>query len=69
MQQQTQGRSAPRSDPKLRTEYDNGKIRVVLTNARFYCHRCEKWKPASKFGQLRFVNGVIRNQSCCKDCR
>lgn len=58
-----------RSDPNLRTEYDDGETRVVLTNCRFKCTRCTKWKPASKFGALRNAGGVIRNQACCSDCR
>lgn len=59
----------PRGDPNLRTEYDDGKSRVVLTNARFWCNGCEKWRPASKFGALRNAGGVIRNQPRCSDCR
>lgn len=67
---QAQVETKPRSDPRLRAEYDDGTSRVVLTNCRFKCQKCMKWKPASEFGGLRKLgNGDIRNQSRCSDCR
>lgn len=70
MQTTTATATAKTKKDKLRTEYDDGTTRVVLTNARFYCGRCEKWKPASAFGKLRRMSGgTIRNQPCCSPCR
>ena len=43
-------------------------LNVKLTNCKFRCTKCEKWKPAAEFG-LRCVREVIRNQPQCKSCR
>jgi len=58
---------------KDKLEYDNGDVRVVLTDAKFRCTKCTKWKPASKFG-LRNMSQpehqpIIRQIPQCKDCR
>ena len=33
------------------------------------CPHCKKVKPLSEFGYRDMGNGVIRNQSWCKECR
>jgi len=46
--------------------------KVVVTNAKFKCTNCGKWKPASKFGFRKVENAygtTVRNQSQCTDCR
>ena len=59
---------------KDRLEYDNGVTRVVLTDTKFRCTKCNKWKMASKFG-LRDMSHdrddvtYIRQIPQCKECR
>jgi len=43
--------------------------KVVLTNAKFQCTDCGKWKPAKLFGLRRMKSGEVRNQPQCADCR
>lgn len=46
--------------------------KVILTNAKFKCTKCKRWKPASEFGlrHQHFSRGVtIRNQAQCAKCR
>ena len=63
------------TDPDLRCEYEGEDgVRVVITNARFFCPTCRdgkgRWAAASEFGKLRRTSdGVIRNQTRCKKCR
>jgi hypothetical protein len=52
--------------PEYRVEYP---INVVLTNAKFRCTNCKKWKPASHFGLRCMEDEIIRNQPQCKPCR
>lgn len=42
--------------------------KVVLTNAKFQCTDCGKWKPAKLFGLRRMKSGEVRNQPQCADC-
>ncbi len=49
----------------VRSCYEN----VVLTNAKFRCTKCRKWKPASDFGLRCMSDDIVRNQSQCKGCR
>ena len=42
---------------------------VILTNAKFRCTGCGKWKPASEVGLRKMASGVVRNQAQCQDCR
>lgn len=42
---------------------------VVLSNAKFYCPGCEKWKLGSEFGLRKMPNGTVRNQARCVECR
>jgi len=42
---------------------------VVLTNAKFKCTNCKKWKGARAFGLRTMKDGTIRNQSQCIACR
>lgn len=42
---------------------------VVLTNAKFQCTDCQKWKAAGEFGLRKMGDGKVRNQAQCKGCR
>jgi len=42
---------------------------VVITNAKFKCTKCKKWKPAAEFGLRKMGDGKIRNQAQCTVCR
>lgn len=45
------------------------RVRVVLTNGRFQCTKCRRWKSAQAFGLRTMDNGTVRNQAQCKSCR
>lgn len=50
--------------------YEGGRARrVVLTNAKFRCTKCKKWKAASAFGFRKMEDGTVRNQAQCSSCR
>lgn len=58
------------SDSELGPEYRvTYPMNVAITNAKFRCTKCRKWKPASKFGLRCMDDDVIRNQPQCKKCR
>jgi len=51
--------------PEYRVEYP---LNVVISNAKFRCTKCRRWKPAGRFG-LRMVGEIVRNQPQCTTCR
>jgi hypothetical protein len=56
--------------PEYRVEYP---VNVVLTNVKFRCTKCGKWKPGGQFGLRCITNSkgedIIRNQPQCRGCR
>jgi hypothetical protein len=42
---------------------------VVLTNAKFLCTGCGKWKLGSEVGLRKMADGTVRNQAQCTECR
>ena len=60
---QTQTQTTPR------TTVTSADGKVVLTNVKFKCTSCEKWKSGSEIGLRKMSDGSYRNQSRCTDCR
>lgn len=58
----------PKKTDNVETTVQHQTGAVVLTNAYFRCTNCKKMKPAQYFG-LRKIEGKIRNQAQCGQCR
>ena len=52
-----------------RVELDIDVARVVLTNAKFRCTKCKRWKGARHFGLRRMKWNVVRQIPQCTTCR